>query len=221
MLSAAKKKHFAVIALFAVVAAVTLFYRIERRTQPSPINLNDIPQTIGEWRMTAQNDTIKAAEAKFLDDVLFRTYQRKDGKIIMLAVAYGADQRRKFSIHLPEVCYEAADFEITPLGYATMNSPALTLKQFAAKNPAVGIELVQYWIVLNGKVVTGEFDRKIKQAYYNFFGADSGGVMVRVSSFATNADFKSEYEMQRGFVASLYDEASPEFRDVLFEREHN
>lgn len=211
------KKHFVVLALFAAVAAITLFYKIERRTQPNPINLNAIPTQIGDWRMLAQNNTIKAAEAKFLDDVLFRTYQRKDGKIIMLAIAYGADQRRKFSIHLPEVCYEAAGFKVASQGYTNMNSPNLTLKQFIANDSDGRIEPAQYWIVLNGKVVTDDFDRKLRHAYYNFFGAEAGGVLVRVSSFATGLEFKNDYKIQKEFITTLYKALNFELKRTLFD----
>ncbi|WP_298269714.1 exosortase C-terminal domain/associated protein EpsI [Geobacter sp.] len=197
-------KHITILALFALAGALTFFCRVERHAQAKTINLSAIPTVIGEWRMVSQDTTLGAKEEKFLDDVLIRTYERPDGKRVMLAVAYGADQRKNFSIHLPEVCYKASGCNVTSVGRTAMSSPNLSLKQMVAKNPDGGVEAVQYWIVLGGKVVTSEFERKWKQAYWGTFGADAGGVLVRVSSLVGEGDYKKDYEVQKGFVKELH-----------------
>ena len=199
-----KIKYITVLALFTLAGALTFFCRVERHAQGKAINLSAIPTVIGDWRMVNQNTSLGSKEEKFLDDVLFQAYQRPDGKIVQLAIAYGADQRKNFSIHLPEVCYKASGCNVTSIGQSTMNPPNLVLKQMLAKNPDGGVEAIQYWIVLDGKVVTSDFDRKLKQAYYGTFGAKAGGVLVRVSSLTADGDYRKDYEVQKGFVKALY-----------------
>lgn len=211
-----KIKHFTILALFALAGALTFFCQVERQAQAQSINLAAIPTVIGEWQMVTQDTTLGAKEEQFLDEVLIRTYQRPDGKAVMLAVVYGADQRKKFTVHLPEVCYKASGCNVTSVGQAVMTSPKLTLKQMLAKNPDGGIEAVQYWIVLGGKVVTSEFDRKLKQAYFGMFGTDAGGVLVRVSSFVMDGDYRQDYEAQMEFASVLYNSLNYELRVLLY-----
>lgn len=212
-----KIKHYTILALFALAGALTFFCRSdERHVKTTRIDLTTVPESFGDWHMIKQDANLKAKEAKFLDDVLFRTYERKDGKCIILAIAYGTDQRKKFTIHMPEVCYKGAGCNVTSIGQATMPFPGLTLRQMLAKNPDGGLEAVQYWIVLGGRQVTSEFERKLKRAYYGFFGADAGGVLVRVSSASNDRYFRADYEVQQDFISALYKSLAPELMILLF-----
>lgn len=210
-----KIKFFVVIALFMGAAAFSLFYKVERVAQAKTVNLTAIPAEIGDWHMLNQKTNPSTFESGFLNDVLFRTYQRADGKTIMLAIAYGADQRQHFSIHVPEGCYRAAGFDVTSMGFAKVDVPGLELKKLLIKGEG-RTEPMQYWIVLNEKVVTSHFERKIKQIYYSFFGAKAGGVLVRVSSLSTDKDFQQDYEIQKAFIAALYKSLNSELRRMLF-----
>src|SRR4030042_2139225 len=113
---AGKTKFFMVIALFIAAAAFVMFYKVERTTQTSTINLASIPEEIGEWQMIDEQTSMGKSSSEFLNDVLFRTYKREDGKTIILAIAYGADQKQNFSIHVPEGCYRAAGSDVTSIG---------------------------------------------------------------------------------------------------------
>jgi len=211
-----KIKYITVLALFTLAGALTFFCRVERHAQAKAINLSAIPTVIGDWRMVNQDTSLGSKEEKFLDDVLFRAYQRPDGKIVQLTIAYGADQRKNFSIHLPEVCYKAAGCNVTSVGQSVMDSPSLSLKQMLAKKPDGGVEAVQYWIVLGGTVVTSDFERKLKHAYYGTFGAEAGGVLVRVSSLVADGVYKKDYEGQKEFVKELHQSLPVTLRGQLF-----
>lgn len=213
-----KIKFFLVIALFIGAAAFPLFYKVDRLAQAKTANLTAIPTEIGDWHMLDQKTNPSTSESGFLDDVLFRTYKRQDGKTISLAIAYGADQRQHFSIHVPEGCYRAAGFDVTSMGFAKVDMPGLELKKLLIKGEG-RTEPMQYWIVLNGKVVTNHFERKIKQMYYSLFGARSGGVLIRVSSLSTDKDFQQDYEIQKAFISEMYKTLSPEIRRIIFGKE--
>jgi EpsI family protein len=213
---AGKIKFIMVIALFIAAAAFVMFYKVERVTQASTINLAEIPEEIGEWQMLEQQTSMKKSASEFLNDVLFRTYQRGDGKIIMLAIAYGADQKQNFSIHVPEGCYRAAGSDVTSIGVVNdADIPGLELKRLLIKDKEK-TEPMQYWIILNGRVITSHFERKLKQVYYSLFNVHAGGVLVRVSSLSSDKDFQKDYEIQRSFINDLYKSLNPELRDLLF-----
>jgi EpsI family protein len=211
-----KIKFIMVIVLFIAAAAFVMFYKVERNTQASTINLAEIPAEIEGWKMLEQQTGMKKSASEFLNDVLFRTYQRGDGKIIMLAIAYGADQKQNFSIHVPEGCYRAAGSDVTSIGVVNdADIPGLELKKLLIKDKEK-TEPMQYWIVLNGRVITSHFERKIKQIYYSLFNVQAGGVLVRVSSLSSDKDFQKDYEIQRSFINELYNKVNPELRKVLF-----
>lgn len=209
-------KFLIVIFLFISTVAFSLLYKVERVTATKGPDLTAIPAEIGEWRLMSEHKDISNFESGFLNDILYRTYIRPDGKTVSLAIAYGGDQRQYFSIHAPEGCYISAGYDVTSFGVVKIDTPALELKEMVVKGPNRRIEPVQYWIVLNGKIVTNHFERKIKQFYYSIFGAKSDGILVRVSTFSTERDFQHDYRLQRRFITALYDQLNPELRRILF-----
>lgn len=211
-----KMKFFIVISLFLSTAAFASLYEVDRYTRQLEPDLTLIPSQIGEWQLVREEKGITDSESKFLNDVLFRTYGRPDGKTLSLAIAYGGDQRQYFSIHAPEGCYIAAGYDVTSLGVVQMEHPALELKEMVVKGPSNRMEPVQFWIVLDGKIVTNHFERKIKQIYYSLIGTKSDGILVRVSSEATDNSFHKDFHLQRQFIAALYRQLNPDLRSVLF-----
>lgn len=211
-----KLKHCIILVLFAVTGSLPLVCSVERHAQANNVDLLSIPTVIGDWRMVDQNTAIRREEKKFLDDLLVRTYERKDGKALALAIAYGGDQRRNYSMHLPEVCYRATGCDVTTVGQAVMNSPKLKLKQLLVKDVQSGTLPVQYWIVLDGKQVTSELDKKLRHLYYSIYGAKTTGVLVRISSIPTGRNYQADYDVQKDFISRLYRDVQGEQRKLLF-----
>jgi EpsI family protein len=205
-------------ALVAATAVFCLFFRVERAVSGPVVDLSGLPQEVGPWRMLAEKAQPSDFESRFLNNVLYRSYQRPDGGSITLAVAYGADQRQNFSIHVPEGCYRAAGFDVTTLGLSSLVDPALPMKQLHVRKDN-DAEALQYWIVLNGAVVTGHFERKLKQFYYSLLGARAGGTLVRVTSPTNGRDITRDYELQKDFIGNLYKSVTPEQRRLLFGNE--
>jgi EpsI family protein len=145
---------------------------------------------------------------------------RPDGFSIYLAVAYGADQRMNFSIHMPEGCYRVVGYDVTALGLTRLAQPDMLLKQLVARKGNV-TERIQYWIVLNNKVVTNHFEHKLKQLYYSLMGASTGGVLVRVSSVSSTMGSASIFDLQKGFITDLYKSLNHDQRRLLFGYEKN
>jgi EpsI family protein len=209
------KQILLIVLIFAAWLLPHFFSREKIADSLKSVDLKTISTQVGPWRMIYQQTDASTQEKRFLNDVLFRCYERTDGKVVALAIAYGADQRQNFSIHVPEGCYRATGYDVTSLGFTRLVVPDLPLKQlFAQKDKTV--ESIQYWIVLNGKVVTNHFERKLKQLYYSLLGAKAGGVLVRVTSNNTSQSASNEFDTQKDFIKSLYNVLNDQQRKLLF-----
>jgi EpsI family protein len=209
-------KLIILLCLFAATGFLSYSLTVTRAVpDQKTVDLATIPAQIGAWQMTSQKLHIQQFEKSFLNDVLFRIYERPDGKAVALAIAYGADQRQNFSIHAPEGCYRAEGFNVTTMGLARLGVPDVQLKQMFAQKEKV-TETIQYWIVLNGKVVTNHFERKLKQLYYSLLGARAGGVLVRISSLTPPQNSAQDFDMQKEFILALYGALNGEQRTLLF-----
>lgn len=213
-----KAKHLVLLALLLAAALTGLVHGEQRRTQKGPSRLTGVPEKVGAWTMISQDSAADAKEASFLNDVLFRTYRRPDGQTVVLVVAYGADQRKKFNLHMPEVCYKASGYQVLSQSESTMHAPELKLKQLVVASGPADTEPVQYWIMLDGKQVTGELEKRAKHLYYSAVGAQADGVLVRISSFSSGGDPGQDYQVQREFISSLYQSVDPQLRTLLFGR---
>lgn len=209
-------KQLFIVSLLVIAGLLPYFLSVER-TAPArkSMNLANIPKQIGPWHMTTEKMEPSSFEKNFLNDVLFRSYERPDGKIVALAIAYGADQRQNFSIHVPEGCYRASGYDVTSLGVTTLSAPNIPLKQLVAHKDKAA-ESIQYWIVLNGNVVTNHFERKLKQLYYSLLGARAGGTLVRVSSATTTESGSSGFDVQKDFIVELYRALNQNDQSLLF-----
>src|SRR5690242_6550983 len=89
-----------------------------------------IPRTFGEWRAEPQNSLQMVDPqqqqmiAKIYTQTLNRTYVNKSGYRIMLAIAYGEDQRDAMQVHYPEICYPAQGFVLHEKQAATLPTKA-------------------------------------------------------------------------------------------------
>lgn len=217
MTAKAKAKHLVVLALVVAVSLLTVFSGEVRSNTAAKagVDLTSLPTVVGGWKAEGSDGGAGSKESAFLNDVLYRTYKRGDGKTVALAVAYGADQRKKFNLHLPELCYKASGYQVLSLAEGAMHSPDLKLKEMLVRDPASTQE-IQYWIVLGGKQVTGELEKRVRHLYYSVFGVAAEGVLVRVSSFSSESDAATDRKVQQEFVSTLYRTVNQGQRKLLF-----
>jgi hypothetical protein len=97
-----------------------------------------------------------------------------------------------------------------------MHAPELKLRQMMVRDGSESSQQIQYWMILGGRQVTGEFEKRLKHLYYSVLGVAAEGVLVRVSSFSSDKDAGSDAEVQQQFIASLYRSANPGLRKLLF-----
>lgn len=210
-----KIKHLVVLGLVLAVSLVTIFSGEARVNRAKKADLSALPATVGEWKMVGADGSAGSKESTFLNDVLYRTYRRDDGKTVVLAVAYGADQRKKFNLHLPETCYKASGYQVLSLTEHAIGAPKLKLKEMMVQDSS-SVQQVNYWMILGGKQIAGELEKRVRHLYYSVFGVAAEGILVRVSSFSSEAGEAGDRKLQQDFISTLYRTVNEEQRKLLF-----
>jgi EpsI family protein len=177
-----------------------------------------IPAQFGDWKeISGVADQIDPGKGtadepnmdRPYDDVLMRTYQNSRGDVVLLALAYGRNQRQEVKIHRPDVCYTAQGFQLVkrssmelPMS-GTEGAPVQGMRMLV-KAPG-RVEAVSYWIRI-GDVFT---DNAWKIRYHIFKQGLAGhavdGMLVRASQIVSAQEEAStdRYLLQEAFLADL------------------
>lgn len=187
----------------------------------SGINLETmIPRSFGDWREEQKNSVqmVDPQQQELINKIytqtLSRTYVDKKGYRIMLAIAYGDDQRDSMQIHYPEVCYPGQGFVLHDKQKGAM--PTLNgsipvtriLTSHGQRN-----EPVTYWTIVGDMVFRGGLEKKLAEIKYGLKGKIPDGMLVRVSSI--DADAANAYEMQTQFASQMLGALAPEYRQKM------
>jgi EpsI family protein len=179
-----------------------------------------IPRQFGEWReqpagyLAVVNPQTQAVLDKIYSQLLTRVYVNASGYRVMLALAYGSDQRRSLQAHKPEVCYPAQGFtvqknEAVQLGTVFGTVPARRL--FATMQARQ--EPITYWFTVGDTAVLGNTQKRLLDLRYGLTGRIPDGLLFRVSSI--DADEARAYQVQEQFINQLLQSLSPAERKRL------
>lgn len=167
-----------------------------------------LPKSFGDWQEIEQTsrEVINPQQTELLNKLytqtLSRSYVNASGEVVMLSIAYGADQSDGVALHYPEVCYPAQGFQLIGVesGLITTDYGTIRVKQLMTvlNNRS---EPVTYWSMLGSRVVQGGLDTKLTQLEYGFNGQIPDGLIFRISSITPDA--KSGYETQARFARDL------------------
>jgi EpsI family protein len=192
--------------------------------QPEPLPLGEhtafadsIPTAFGDWKevgfASGQVDPGKGAADepnmdRPYDDVLMRAYGNSRGDVVLLALAYGRNQRQEVKIHRPDVCYTAQGFQLverSPIAMPVHGTKGAQVQGMRMLVKAPGrVEAVSYWIRI-GDVFTGN---AWSIRYHIFREGMSGravdGVLVRASQIVQGSGPSADrYLLQEAFLADL------------------
>lgn len=179
------------------------------------------PAKFGEWVTDTSgpvqliSPTQEALINKLYSQTLSRTYVNREGRRIMLSVAYGGDQSDATRAHRPEVCYPAQGFRIDgnrkielEIGGRTIFARQLET-QLGARN-----EPVLYWLSVADITTTSGIEQKLAQIRYGLRGYIPDGMLVRVSSI--DGDAERAHRLQVEFVKALEAAVDPDSRERIF-----
>lgn len=190
-------------------------------TQPVPDLETIIPKQFADWRFVEagllQMDlTPRLADGdeprldQPYDQTLMRTYRNGRGDTVMLAVAYGREQRQELKIHRPELCYSSQGFKVlsrrpVQLSFADGTIPAVRLITSNGRR----LEPVTYWMRLGNSFATDAWQSRLRILKEGLLRRVPDGVLVRVSTAAplmaesVNEDFQLQQAFLRDFRASV------------------
>lgn len=211
--------------LFAVAAAALLTPRVSM-SLPGAVDLESaIPKSFGDWRhvpgVGAQVDLAVRRDAQDVtqqvyDQILMRTYRNSAGESVMLALAWGRQQRQEVKIHRPELCYVAQGFRIKdqrpfePLGQGGPEG-----KTLIAASPR-RIEPVVYWVRIGESISLNAWQTRWYILSEGIAGRIPDGILVRTSQIVRNESrVDQSLQVQQGFLSDLVAALPPGQRGLL------
>jgi EpsI family protein len=216
-------------AMLATAAAAWLITPRHEVAVGSVVLESMVPSQFGHWKEEANSivqvatelDRTTGAEVNrpVYDQVLMRTYRREtDGAEVMLALAYGRQQRQEFKIHRPELCYYGQGYDVTSIGTRAITLSPLkrVASQALMTRNRSRLEPVTYWIRIGDQISQSAWQTRWTIFTAGLSGRVPDGILVRVSSLI-QADSQSEQalEVQRLFLEDLYSALTPQAKKVI------
>jgi EpsI family protein len=213
----------------AFVAAWRLTPRLRQHDLSAPL-ASLVPVKFAEWREIplaadavdprARTPGETDRESPY-DDVLMRGYTNPQGDIVVLALAYGSNQRQEVKIHRPEICYTAQGFEVlrrTPVDLAMTGISARPAR--GARMLVQGadrVEAVSYWIRIGDLYSRGAWKTRAHIFTQGLSGRIVDGILVRVSQIVPDAASATpqRFAVQENFLAQLVRALPANARDLL------
>ena len=190
-----------------------------------------VPKQFGEWRelpnpMVQVDTAVPTTEGtnrdQPYDDIVSRTYVNAKGEQIMVALAYGSQQRQEIKIHRPELCYPAQGWQVERLNRTAfplangqgVNIPGFRLVAKQARGP--GYELVSYWIRIGNSYSDSAWTTRLAIMKEGLQGRMTDGVLVRVSQRSNQPPSTDDvFKRQEEFAAQLVAATAPEGKILL------
>lgn len=194
----------------------------------APVLADTIPATFGAWQLQARQDQqasvtdgTEAAGDQIYDQVVMRSYlNTATGQTVMLALAWGREQRQDVKVHRPEVCYPAQ-------GFTMLRAPVDGTLQLAAGATPITVrslltqqgsqvETVRYWIRVGQRYGGDGLGTRLYLLREGLEGRVPDGILVRASQrLPTNADPKQSYAVLDQFLRDLTASVPLATRDLL------
>lgn len=229
-----RHKTIIVAALLFLAVGASLGLRPELRADSKRPTLEQvIPSSFGPWKLVpnplmqvdvevAPTDKGQiATRDKPYDDLLSRTYTDGKGHFIMLAIAYGAQQRQEVKIHRPELCYPAQGLPVLetaktsfPLVSTQKSAPVAGHRMVAGQGE--NFEAVSYWIRIGDSFSDSAWQTRKAIFIEGLKGKMTDGVLFRVSQRVTAGSVDNEvFKLQEQFAADLVAATPADGRDLL------
>lgn len=204
--------------LVAVGLAIALKPIIEKTGKDQALSLEKaVPKTLGQWKtvpsklvqmsLSLGREGDPTADNPY-NDILMRTYENGTGQQIMLALAWGKNQRQEIKVHRPEFCYTAQGFKVHSLVPAIFNhikdssSPVIGKRMIAMGRQRS--EAVSYWIRLGDAFPTSGLETRMKIFKDGLRGKLNDGILVRVSTvISQESEVSAAYLEQEKFMVEL------------------
>ena len=200
-----------VLMLCAAVAAWAMTPRILLVDRLGRLDIQAVvPTEFGDWKLVPDGGRyiVNPEQQELLDKVysqlLNRTYVNAAGQQIMLAIAYGENQRGAYSLHYPEICYPAQGFAIESNRLESLATPAGEIPVRRLVTSLDGQrrhEPVTYWTMIGEQPSMRGLRKRTVELEYGLHGVIPDGLLFRVSSI--DPDDARAFAAQDQFVREL------------------
>ena len=174
-----------------------------------------VPARFGDWvedltmiPLPPSPDLQRVLDATY-DETLARTYRHRDGRRVMLSLAYGRNQHKGMNTHRPEICYPGQGFKLVGdvarghLAWAGMRIPVQRLVATRGSRH----EPITYWLLVGSSITEFGYAQRWSTIQYGLRGQVPDGVLVRVSSI--ERDDAAAYLLHERFVQDLLQALTP------------
>jgi EpsI family protein len=225
---AIQRRAVLLLGLMSATALCAAFVRPVSVVASHPPLTELIPRSFAEWSMvpdltqnvinpqTVNRDEVRTDQP--YTDVLMRVYEDARGDRIMLAIAYGGEQRQEVKIHRPELCYVAQGFEVVSRrgNRIVIGGKPSVATRLLVKAPG-RTEIVSYWIRIGDIQSAGALQTRLYLFNQGLRGRVVDGVLVRASQIvgSANAPVDGQYQLQERFLADLVASVDPTLRNLL------
>ena len=196
---------------------------------PDPHLEASVPQSFGSWKMLPnplQQISVATQGATSTDqpydEVVSRTYVNPQGDMVMLALAYGKNQRQEVKVHRPELCYPAQGFKVmslqpvTFIGIADSASGKNVTGQRMVVNARSSAEVVSYWIRIGDTYSSSPWQVRWQIMKEGLQGRMTDGMLVRVSQrVSPGEDPAPHHALVESFARDLLAAVPPATRSYL------
>jgi EpsI family protein len=180
----------------------------DKTAATTAFNLDDVvPRAFGGWKELplpgqAVNPQTQAIIDRIYSQTLGRAYVNANGYVVMLSLAYGADQRGNLEAHMPEVCYPAQGFKVLETVQGELRTPrgAIAVKRLHTRQGSRN-EPLTYWFTIGSNNVRSRTDKRIAELRMALTGQVPDGLLFRVSSI--DPDQRHAWGLQDQFVNDL------------------
>jgi EpsI family protein len=191
-----------------------------------PLSFNEwksVPSSLVQMDLSPRSADAQQSAANTYDETVMRTYVDGKGSNIMLALAYGRNQRQEQKIHRPELCYVAQGFELQSIKAAAIDLKMGQAEHVTAKRMFVKSrdrqEAVSYWIRTGNIYSDSAVESRLQIFKEGLKGDVPDGILVRASQFvpfgASDAEIEAVYQKQEKFLAQLVAATPPGYREKL------
>jgi EpsI family protein len=222
----ASQQRRALLALLLMGGASGAAWQLTPRTRMSTLHgefqlEQVVPKQFGDWQMDERavggiiNPQQEAMLKQIYSQTLSRTYVDRQGRRVMLSIAYGQDQRDAMQLHYPEVCYPAQGFQVLKKSTGALELPqgTIPIRRLETVFGNQRYEPLTYWTVVGERTTLGGVDKKLIELSYGLDGVIVDGLLFRVSSI--DRDTSAAYALQADFVKALIGVLSPQQRRRL------
>jgi len=201
--------------LVLLCAGGVAVYTVSGRTEPiqDRTRFVEFPQHLGQWQGHTGQLDLATEKALGFDDYLLSDYNRPDGKMVNLYVAYYASQRKGESPHSPIVCIPGGGWAITDIkqiNYVTLGQ-AQPLNRVIIQKGDVK-QLVYYWFDERGRKIANEWFAKFYLLNDAIMMNRTDGAMVRLTTQVLPGETEQDADQR---LQSFMRDAVPQLAQFL------